>query len=277
MRLRLKPLFGLVGFGAVPSAFAAWDLNMRKGVTEISHAVYDLHMTIFWICVAIGVVVFGVMFYSMYHHRKSRGAVADDFHESTKLEVIWTAIPFAILVIMAIPATQVLIKMYDASDSDIDIKVMGYQWKWSYEYLGQDLGNGDNLAFFSNLSTPREEVYNEVDKNPNYLLEVDEPLVIPANKKVRFLISANDVIHAFWVPDFAVKKDAIPGFINEAWTIVPEPGIYRGQCAELCGEAHGYMPIVVKVVPENEYVAWVENKRQQVAMARGIVPEVAGK
>jgi cytochrome c oxidase subunit II len=277
MRLRLKPLFGLVGLGAVPSAFAAWDLNMRKGVTEISHAVYDLHMTIFWICVAIGVVVFGVMFYSMYHHRKSRGAVADDFHESTKLEVIWTAIPFAILVIMAIPATQVLIKMYDASDSDIDIKVMGYQWKWSYEYLGQDLGNGDNLAFFSNLSTPREEVYNEVDKNPNYLLEVDEPLVIPANKKVRFLISANDVIHAFWVPDFAVKKDAIPGFINEAWTIVPEPGIYRGQCAELCGEAHGYMPIVVKVVPENEYVAWVENKRQQVAMARGIVPEVAGK
>ena len=277
MRLRLKPLFGLVGLGAVPSAFAAWDLNMRKGVTEISHAVYDLHMTIFWVCVAIGVVVFGVMFYSMYHHRKSRGAVADDFHESTKLEVIWTAIPFAILVIMAIPATQVLIKMYDASDSDIDIKVMGYQWKWSYEYLGQDLGNGDNLAFFSNLSTPREEVYNEVDKNPNYLLEVDEPLVIPANKKVRFLISANDVIHAFWVPDFAVKKDAIPGFINEAWTIVPEPGIYRGQCAELCGEAHGYMPIVVKVVPENEYVAWVENKRQQVAMARGIVPEVAGK
>ena len=277
MRLRLKPLFGLVGLGAVPSAFAAWDLNMRKGVTEISHAVYDLHMTIFWICVAIGVVVFGVMFYSMYHHRKSRGAVADDFHESTKLEVIWTAIPFAILVIMAVPATQVLIKMYDASDSDIDIKVMGYQWKWSYEYLGQDLGNGDNLAFFSNLSTPREEVYNEVDKNPNYLLEVDEPLVIPANKKVRFLISANDVIHAFWVPDFAVKKDAIPGFINEAWTIVPEPGIYRGQCAELCGEAHGYMPIVVKVVPENEYVAWVENKRQQVAMARGIVPEVAGK
>lgn len=277
MRLRLKPLFGLVGLGAVPSAFAAWDLNMRKGVTEISHAVYDLHMTIFWICVAIGVVVFGVMFYSMYHHRKSRGAVADDFHESTKLEVIWTAIPFAILVAMAIPATQVLIKMYDASDSDIDIKVMGYQWKWSYEYLGQDLGNGDNLAFFSNLSTPREEVYNEVDKNPNYLLEVDEPLVIPANKKVRFLISANDVIHAFWVPDFAVKKDAIPGFINEAWTIVPEPGIYRGQCAELCGEAHGYMPIVVKVVPENEYVAWVENKRQQVAMARGIVPEVAGK
>lgn len=277
MRLRLKPLFGLVGLGAVPSAFAAWDLNMRKGVTEISHAVYDLHMTIFWICVAIGVVVFGVMFYSMYHHRKSRGAVADDFHESTKLEVIWTAIPFAILVIMAIPATQVLIKMYDASDSDIDIKVMGYQWKWSYEYLGQDLGNGDNLAFFSNLSTPREEVYNEVDKNPNYLLEVDEPLVIPANKKVRFLISANDVIHAFWVPDFAVKKDAIPGFINEAWTVVPEPGIYRGQCAELCGEAHGYMPIVVKVVPENEYVAWVENKRQQVAMARGIVPEVAGK
>jgi cytochrome c oxidase subunit 2 len=277
MRLRLKPLFGLVGLGAVPSAFAAWDLNMRKGVTEISHAVYDLHMTIFWICVAIGVVVFGVMFYSMYHHRKSRGAVADDFHESTKLEVIWTAIPFAILVIMAVPATQVLIKMYDASDSDIDIKVMGYQWKWSYEYLGQDLGNGDNLAFFSNLSTPREEVYNEVDKNPNYLLEVDEPLVIPANKKVRFLISANDVIHAFWVPDFAVKKDAIPGFINEAWTVVPEPGIYRGQCAELCGEAHGYMPIVVKVVPENEYVAWVENKRQQVAMARGIVPEVAGK
>jgi len=260
-----------------PNAMAAWEVNMRQGVTEISHSVYDLHMTIFWVCVAIGVVVFGVMFYSIYHHRKSRGAVSDDFHESTKLEIVWTAIPFAILVVMAIPATQVLVQMYDASDSDIDIKVMGYQWKWSYEYLGQDLGNGENLAYFSNLATPRQEVYNEAEKNPNYLLEVDEPLVIPANKKVRFLISANDVIHAFWVPDFAVKKDAIPGFINEAWTNVTEPGIYSGQCAELCGEAHGYMPIVVKVVPEDEYVAWVENKRQQVAAARGITPTVASK
>lgn len=260
-----------------PNAMAAWEVNLRQGVTEISHAVYDLHMTIFWICVAIGVVVFGVMFYSIYHHRKSRGAVADTFHESTKLEILWTAVPFAILTAMAIPATQVLIQMYDASDSEVDIKVMGYQWKWSYEYLGQDLGNGDNLAFFSNLATPREEVYNQAEKNPNYLLEVDEPLVIPADTKVRFLISANDVIHAFWVPDFAVKKDAIPGFINEAWTIVPEPGIYRGQCAELCGEAHGYMPIVVKVVPKDEYVAWVEDKRQQVAAARGITPTVASK
>ncbi len=265
----------LMSLLTTPAAWAAWDVNMRQGVTEISQAVYGLHMTIFWVCVAIGVVVFGVMFYSIYHHRKSRGAVSDTFHESTKLEIIWTGIPFLILVAMCVPATKVLIQMYDASDSDIDIKVVGYQWKWSYEYLGQDLGNGDNLAYFSNLSTPRAEVYNEAPKNPNYLLEVDEPLVIPANKKVRFLITANDVIHAFWVPDFAVKKDAIPGFVNEAWTIVPEPGIYRGQCAELCGEAHGYMPIVVKVVPEDEYVAWVDNKKQQIAQARGITPSVA--
>lgn len=273
----MRLIFSLLGLVLSPVALADWTVNMRQGVTEISQAIYGLHMTIFWICVAIGVVVFGIMFYTLWAHRKSRGVTPAKFHHSTKLEIVWTAIPFAILIAMAVPATNVLIQIYDASDSDLDIKVVGYQWKWSYEYLGEDLGNGDNMAFFSNLSTPRAEVYNETTKNENYLLEVDEPLVIPANKKVRFLITANDVIHAWWVPDFAVKKDAIPGFINEAWTRVPEPGIYRGQCAELCGEAHGYMPIVVKVVPEEEYAAWVTDKKIQIAEARGISPSVASR
>lgn len=243
-------------------AWADWQVNMNQGVTEISREVFDLHMMIFWICVAIGVAVFGVMFYSIFKHRKSKGAVAEHWHENTTVEVLWTVIPFVILIGMAVPATGTLMEMYDTSEADVDIQVTGYQWKWRYQYLDED------IDFFSNLSTPRDEIINASAKNPNYLLEVDNPLVIPANKKVRFLITANDVIHSWWVPHFAVKKDAIPGFINESWVRVEEPGVYRGQCTELCGKDHGFMPVVVEVKSEADYAAWVaEQKAMQLAKA----------
>lgn len=236
-----------------------WGLNMTEGVTAVSRDIFGLHMNILWWCVGIGVVVFGVMFYTMLAHRKSKGAKAENFHESTTLEIIWTVIPFVILIIMAIPATTTLKQIYDTEEADMDIVITGYQWKWKYEYLGQD------VSFFSLLSTPVEEIKNEKTKNPNYLLEVDEPLVIPINKKVRFLITANDVIHSWWVPDLAVKKDAIPGFMNASWTRVEEPGVYRGQCAELCGKDHGFMPIVVKAVPQDEYDQWIAERREAAA------------
>jgi len=244
-----------------------WGVNMTEGVTPVSKIVHGLHMDIFWWCVGIGVVVFGVMFYTMIAHRKSRGAVAANFHESTALEILWTLIPFVILIVMAVPATSSLIKIYDTKEADVDIVITGFQWKWKYEYLGKD------VSFFSNLSTPDTQIYNQVEKNPNYLLEVDEPLVVPTNKKIRFLITSNDVIHAWWVPAFAVKKDAIPGFINESWAMIEEPGIYRGQCAELCGKDHGFMPIVVQAMPEDEYNNWLNEK---VAAAEKM-KEMAGK
>jgi len=238
-------------------ASAEYGLNMTRGVTDVSHSVYELHMTIFWICVVIGVVVFGVMFYSIFKHRKSKGAVASQFHESTAVEVIWTIVPVLILVAMAWPATETLIEMYDTDDAEVDIKITGYQWKWRYEYLGHD------VDFFSNLSTPRDEINNLEVKNEHYLLEVDNELVVPINTKIRFLITANDVIHSWWVPDFAVKKDAIPGFINESWTRINEPGIYRGQCTELCGKDHGFMPVVVRAVQPAEYQEWLALKQEE--------------
>ena len=262
MRSRLSGVLCLL-LSAIYAAdvSAEYGLNMPRGVTDISHSVYDLHMLIFWICVAIGVAVFGVMFYSIFKHRKSKGAVAAQFHESTTVEVIWTIIPVLILVGMCIPATKTLIEMYDTSDSDVDIKITGYQWKWRYEYLGTD------IDFFSNMSTPKEEIYNAKEKNEHYLLEVDNELVVPINKKIRFLITANDVIHSWWVPDFAVKKDAIPGFINESWTRINEPGIYRGQCTELCGKDHGFMPVVVRAVEQAEYDAWLLEKEAEAKAA----------
>lgn len=237
------------------AAQAGWDtLNMPVGVTEVSRIVYDLHMLIFWICVVIGIVVFGAMFYSILVHRKSRGFTASTFHESTTVEVIWTVIPFIILVAMAVPATATLIKMEDSGESEMTIKITGYQWLWRYDYLDHDFG------FYSFLATSREAIRDQVEKDENYLLEVDRPLVIPTNTKIRMLITANDVIHAWWVPDLALKRDAIPGFINELWTRVESPGIYRGQCAELCGRDHGFMPIEVHAVPPDEYRAWVEEQ-----------------
>ena len=234
------------------------QVNMAKGVTEIGAEIYDLHMLILWICVVIGVAVFSVMFYSIIYHRKSRGHEPAQFHESTKVEIAWTVVPFLILIGMAVPATSTLLEAYNTDDAEIDILVTGYQWKWKYEYLGE---NGENVSFFSNLATPQSEIYNSQAKGENYLLEVDEPLVIPVDTKVRFLLTANDVIHSWWVPEIAVKKDAIPGFINEAWTKVPEQGIYRGQCTELCGAYHGFMPVEVHAVSREEYDAWLSAKR----------------
>ncbi|SFX30472.1 cytochrome c oxidase subunit II [Marinospirillum alkaliphilum] len=233
--------------------------NMPPGVTDISREIYSLHMIIFWICVAIAVVVFGVMFWSLFVYRKSKGAKPAHFHENTTVEVIWTAIPLAILVIMAIPATATLKKIYDASDAEIDILVTGYQWRWHYQYLDQD------ISFFSNLGTPRSQILGEEDKGDFYLLEVDNPLVLPVGKKVRFLFTSNDVIHAWWVPDLAIKKDTIPGFINESWTIINEPGTYRGQCAELCGQDHAYMPIEVRAVTEEVWLSWLDEQRETAA------------
>jgi cytochrome c oxidase subunit 2 len=237
---------------------AADELNLRVGVTDISRQVYDLHMTIFLICVAIGVLVFGVLFWSVFNHRKSKGVEAATFHESTKLELAWTIVPTLILIVMAVPATQVLVAMYDTGGEDMSIEVRGYQWKWQYKYLDDDYNN--TLSFFSVMSTPRDEIYNQSVKGDNYLLQVDEHLRIPTNRKVRFLITAEDVIHAWWVPDFGIKRDAVPGMLNELWTVVEEPGIYRGQCTELCGKDHGFMPIVVEVLPEAEFDAWYASK-----------------
>ena len=235
-------------------------VNMTAGVTEVGHQIYDLHMLILWICTIIGLLVFGVMFYSMYYHRKSRGAKPASFHESTAVEIAWTIVPFFILIGMAIPATKTLLDVYDFDDAEIDIVVTGYQWKWKYEYLTE---SGENVSFFSALRTPQSEINNSEPKGEHYLLEVDEPMVIPVNAKVRFLVTANDVIHAWWVPELAVKKDAIPGFINEAWTQATKEGVYRGQCAELCGKDHGFMPIVVNVVSRGEYTDWLAAKQSE--------------
>jgi cytochrome c oxidase subunit 2 len=243
---------------AAPAVNADWfALNMTRGITDISNEVFELHMLIFWICVAIGVLVFAVMFYSMWAHTKKKNPVPATFHENHKLEIAWTIIPFLILIAMAVPASKTLVKIYDDEAGDVNIQVTGYQWKWQYKYLE------DEVSFFSNLSTDPDEIYNLVPKGENYLQEVDEMVVIPAGKKVRFLITANDVIHSWWVPAFAIKQDAIPGFVNTAWTVVDTPGIYRGKCTELCGKNHGFMPIVVKVVEQEDYDLWVDNKRQE--------------
>jgi len=233
------------------AACAQSPLNLTQGVTEISQQVYDLHMTIFYICCVIGLIVFGAMFYSMVAHRRSKNPKPATFHENVKVEIIWTVVPFLILVGMAIPATKTLFAMEDASEADVTVLVTGSQWKWHYKYFEHD------VEYFSLLATRQDQINNRLDKGENYLLEVDRPLVIPTDAKVRFLVTSDDVIHSWWVPDFAVKKDANPGFINEAWTKVDKPGIYRGQCAELCGKDHGFMPVVVIAKEPAEYEAWI--------------------
>ena len=258
-------VFALLAFAST-GVFAAWELNLPVGVTPISKIVYDLHMLILWICVAIGVVVFGIMFVSILRHRKALGARAAQFHHSTFAEIAWTIIPIAILVAMAIPATTTLIEMEDTSEADLTVKVTAYQWKWKYEYLE------DGVTVYSNLApSSRQAIYEDPTQVENYLLEVDNPVVFPINKKVRLLLTADDVIHAWWVPELGQKKDAIPGFINEIWTRVEEPGVYRGQCAELCGKDHGFMPIVVRAAPEEDYQAWVAERKtaqaEQAALA----------
>ena len=233
------------------AAVDSWQMNMFKGVTPMSRDIYDLHMIAIYVCAAIGVVVFGVMFYSLIHHRKSKGYKAASFHDNVKLEIVWSLIPFLILVGLAVPATRVLINMDDNADSEVTIKVVGSQWKWQYQYLDQ------GISFFSNLSTPYAQIQNQEPKGEWYLLEVDKPLVLPVNKKIRFLVTSTDVIHSWWVPELGIKRDAIPGFMHEAWARIETPGVYRGQCAELCGINHGYMPIVVNAVSAEEFKQWV--------------------
>ncbi|WP_150049311.1 MULTISPECIES: cytochrome c oxidase subunit II [Methylomonas] len=241
---------------SLEAAHADYTLNLVQGVTQLSHELYDLHMLILWICVFIGIGVFGTMFYSIFHHRKSKGHQAATFHENTTVEIIWTIIPTLILVSMAIPATKAVIDLDKVQESDMSIKVTGKQWYWDYEYLD----NG--IHFESHLDEASEKVHRVSDMDPrtvaNYLLNVDKPLVIPTKKKIRFLFTAADVIHSWWVPDLGWKKDANPGFINEAWTYVENPGVYRGQCTELCGRDHGFMPVVVIAMEQDRYDAWVK-------------------
>lgn len=250
---------GLLLWSAFEQTQADWTTNMSPGASVVSGAVFDLHMTIFWICVVIGVVVFGAMLWSIVAHRRSSGQKAAHFHENTTVEILWTVVPFLILVAMAIPATRTLISMYDARESDVDIQITGYQWKWHYKYLGQD------VEFFSNLATTTHQIHNRDDKGEHYLLEVDQPLVLPVGEKIRFLVTGADVIHSWWVPAFAVKRDAVPGFIHEAWTRIEKPGIYRGQCTELCGKDHGFMPIVVDARSPADYENWLAERKQEAA------------
>lgn len=237
---------------AASGAMAAWDLNLPVGVTPISRDVYDLHMLILWICVIIGIIVFGAMFAAIVLHRKSAGHKPAQFHHSTFAEIAWTIVPFVILVGFAIPATKTLIDMEDTSEADITIKVTGYQWLWKYEYVE------DGVSFYSSLAqSSRSAIYRDPWAVENYLLEVNNAVVLPVGKKVRFLLTADDVIHAWWVPALGMKKDAIPGFVNEIWAVIEEPGTYRGQCAELCGKDHGFMPIVVEARSEDNYKQWL--------------------
>jgi cytochrome c oxidase subunit 2 len=256
----LKALAALMIGAGSGGAQADLRYNMPVGVTEVSRGVHDLHMTMFWVCVGIGVLVFAAIIYSIVRFRKSAGAQAANFHENTTVELVWTIVPFVILVIMTIPAAGMLIKMDDTSQSDLTIKITGYQWKWHYDYLDE------NVSFYSALaqdSNAARQLGAQIDLQSvdHYLVNVDHPVVVPIGQKIRFLITSNDVIHAWWVPDLAVKKDAVPGFINEFWTRIDVPGVYRGQCAELCGRDHGFMPVVVEAKTPEDYAVWLEGQR----------------
>ena len=241
----------------------AVEFDLREGVTDMSQRIQDLHHLSLAVCVVVGIVVFGAMFYSIVAHRRSRHPKPADFHESLLVEIVWTTVPILILVGMAIPATTTLLEIEDNSDPDLTILITASQWKWHYQYLEAGIG------YYSNLTTPTAQINNLEPKGENYLLEVDNPLVLPTNKKVRFLTTSNDVIHSWWVPDFAVKQDAIPGFINEAWARLDQPGLFRGQCAELCGKDHAYMPVVVEVRLEAEFDKWIDDQRLAKELSSG--------
>ena len=255
-----KLLLGVAGVLLAGNAFADWAVNMPQGVTDLSVETYRLHMMVFWWCVAIAALVFGAMIYSLLKHRKSQGVEPASFSHSMKAEVIWTVIPIVILLLMAVPAAETLIKLEDTRDPDLTIVATGYQWKWHYRYQDED------VQFFSTLdraSADARRVGSGIDpfSVENYLLEVDNRVVVPRGQKVRLLITSNDVVHSWWVPDFAIKKDAVPGFINETWFRANETGVFRGQCAELCGMDHGFMPIVVEVVEPEAYQVWVRTQK----------------
>lgn len=259
----IAALFSMLVSGPV---MAEYGLNLTRGVTPISKQVYDLHMIILWVVTIIGIAVFSVMIWSIIHHRKSKGAVAAQFHHSTKAEIIWTVIPILILVVMAVPATKVLVAMEKTEDAEMTIKITGYQWKWHYEYMDEGFG------FFSKLDAKSEEIRQlksgmDPNEHENYLLDVDNPVVVPIETKIRLLTTAADVIHAWWVPDLGWKRDAIPGYVNDNWTYIEEAGTYRGQCTELCGRDHAFMPVVLKAVTKEEYAAWVEEQKLIAAAA----------
>ncbi|HET9341068.1 MAG TPA: cytochrome c oxidase subunit II [Casimicrobiaceae bacterium] len=256
---RLAAAAAAAGLPAI--ADAAREYNLQTPVTVIARQQYDLHMFIFWICAVIFVGVFGVMFYSLWKHRKSVGHQAEQFHENTVVEIVWTVIPFLILLFMAYPATKTILAMKDTSSSELTVKVTGYQWKWNYDYLQ------DGFGYYSSLSTPLAQIENREPKGEHYLLEVDHPMVVPVDTKVRVLITAGDVLHAFWVPALGVKQDAIPGFVRDVWFRAEKVGTYRGQCAELCGKEHGFMPIVVEVKSKDDYAKWVAEQKQKVSAA----------
>jgi cytochrome c oxidase subunit 2 len=245
-------------------AYTGNEINMTRGVTSQSMINYKLHMIILWICVVIGVIVFSAMFVSIVLHRKSKGHKAAGFTHSTKAEIVWTIIPVLILVVMAVPATKALVNMEVAPETEMTVKITGFQWRWKYDYVEDGISFVSSLAPDSNAARRLESGENP-ETIPNYLLDVDKPLVLPTETKIKFLITADDVIHSWWVPALGWKRDAIPGFINEAWTEIMEPGVYRGQCAELCGKDHGFMPIVLNVLPRDEYDAWVRQQQQALA------------
>ena len=247
--------------GLLPTLALARVFTFQDPVTEIARQQIGLHNFIMWICVAIFVGVFGVMFYSIFKHRKSVGHEASQFHENTTVEIVWTVIPFLILLFMAWPATKTILAMKDTTAPDLTVKVTGYQWKWGYDYLQEGFG------FYSNLTTPLAQIENREPKGPNYLLEVDRPMVVPVDTKVRVVITASDVLHAWWVPAFGVKQDAIPGFVRDSWFRAEKVGVYRGQCAELCGKEHGFMPIVVEVKSKDDYAKWVAEQKKQATAA----------
>jgi cytochrome c oxidase subunit 2 len=252
----------------MPGGPAVNQLNLAEPATAIARGQHMLHDVLMWVCVLIFIAVFAVMFYSMWAHRKSRGAKSADFHESTTVEIAWTVVPFIIVVGLGIAATGEVIAQKDTSNPDLTVKVTGYQWKWGYDYLK---GEGEGIGFLSNLATPREQIddrqYPDAkakrEANPTYLMEVDNPLVVPVDKKVRLVITANDVIHAYYVPRLGIKQDAIPGFVRDTWFRAEKPGVYRGACAELCGKDHAFMPIVVEAKSEADYRAWVDQKKKE--------------
>jgi len=253
----------LAGFSGLASA--DYQLNMPAPASKAAQNVYDLHMLMMWIIVVIFVAVFAVMFYSVFAHRKSKGHKAAQFHENTTVEILWTVIPFIILILMAWPATNSLLSLRDTSNPDITIKVTGYQWKWGYDYLK---GEGEGISFVSALATPQDQINGKAPKGENYLAEVDNPVVVPIGKKIRILTTGNDVIHSWWVPALGIKQDANPGFVRDTWFKADRLGTFRGQCAELCGKDHGFMPVVVEVLSGDKYSAWVgEQKKKMAALA----------
>lgn len=267
----LPPVQGAVlSLLPLTEASADWTLNMPIGVTDISAEIYDLHMTVMGVCALIGAIVFGLMIYALVNHRKSKGVEPAQFSHNTRAEVIWMILPALIVIALSVPAAKTLVKIEDNRNTEMTIKITGYQWKWHYDYLGENVSYYSSLAHSSNAARRLDSGIDPYDVE-NYLLDVDRPLVVPTDTKIRYLLTSNDVLHAWWVPEFAVKKDAIPGFINEGWFKINEPGTYRGQCAELCGMDHGFMPIVVEALPKEEYSAWLATQGSE-----GTVAESAG-